>query len=152
MPDDAQEWFFSLSEAQDEARRWLNLGDFSRVEIYCPDTESMFETITYKQLRVEENSAVLAFDIDIDIDIRSDGKTVWVNAADGSCIGRFGRAGIDIHKTGSQQLAGEGECLFCTHEPTTEADYDLFTARMQQLYGVTVGPEHRPHSFKCVPR
>lgn len=65
--------------------------------------------------------------------------TVWVNGPDGSCIGRFSkRFGIDVHRTATAQLAGEGECLMCTHKPADQASWQLFVEAMQRHHGVTV--------------
>ena len=65
--------------------------------------------------------------------------TVWVNGPDGSCIGRFSkRYGIDVHRTATAQLAGEGECIMCTHAPADHASWLLFVEAMQQHHGVTV--------------
>lgn len=68
--------------------------------------------------------------------------TVWVNGFDGSCIGRFSkRYGIDVHRTASAQLAGEGECLMCTHAPADHASWLTFVDAMQEHHGVTVPPD-----------
>ena len=68
--------------------------------------------------------------------------TVWINGADGSCIGRFSkRFGIDIHRTATAQLAGEGECIMCTHEPSDRTSWSLFIDAMRQHHGVTVPAE-----------
>ncbi|RCW65152.1 hypothetical protein [Pseudorhodoferax soli] len=68
--------------------------------------------------------------------------TVWVNGYDGSSIGRFSkRFGIDVHRTGTAQLAGEGECLVCTHGPADHATWLLFIEAMQQHHGVQVQPD-----------
>lgn len=56
--------------------------------------------------------------IDYCIDVSSEGSTVWINSADGSCIGRFSkRFGLDVHRTLTEQMAGGSQCLHCTHEP-----------------------------------
>lgn len=60
-----------------------------------------------------------------------DGATVWVNAADGSCIGRFSRRyGIDVHATVAEQVRGGRQCLFCTHEPADQAAWEAFCDAM----------------------
>jgi hypothetical protein len=75
-------------------------------------------------------------------DITSDGKTVWVNGSEGA-LGRFGLNGIDVHQP---RIAGEehGECLHCTHERTTRADWDVFVAKMFEHFGITVPQQHMP--------
>ncbi len=69
---------------------------------------------------------------------------VWVSCADGSCIGRFGKMGIDVHKTLTQQLAGEGECLECTHGRTTPADWHRFVASMMKHYQIDLSDMEMP--------
>lgn len=77
-------------------------------------------------------------------EIDSDGRTVWVNSAMGVCVGRFSRFGIDIHRDFTAQVAGEPECLDCTHEKPTLAEWERFKSGMMEHYGVVVGDEHRP--------
>lgn len=71
-------------------------------------------------------------------DIQSDGRVVWVHSSAGHTVARFGANGIDVH------TADSTACLDCTHGPTGLADWDRFVASVQEHYGVTVGPEHRP--------
>ncbi len=78
------------------------------------------------------------------VKIESDGVTAWVNASDGSCIGRFGRMGVDVHTTITSQMAGSGQCLECTHGPVGLAEWRLFQRAMSQHYGVAVSDEHMP--------
>jgi hypothetical protein len=80
-------------------------------------------------------------------EISTDGRTVWVNSA--VCLGRFGRLGIDVHKDITEQMARTGtECLFCTHTPTTRADWDLFVVKMKELHGVIVPQKYMPRRFR----
>lgn len=76
--------------------------------------------------------------------VESDGRTVWVNAGDGSCIGRFSRFGIDVHRTASAQMRGESECLDCTHALPDPAGWKRFQEGMRLHHGVDVGDEHMP--------
>lgn len=78
------------------------------------------------------------------IAIESDGNTVWVNSQTGMCIGRFSRFGIDIHRDFHQQADGKGECLNCTHERPSIAEWERFKSGMREHYGVSVGDEHKP--------
>jgi hypothetical protein len=80
-------------------------------------------------------------------DISSDGITVWVNNAVG-CIGRFGRNGIDIHHMPGSAESLKTECLFCTHAPTTRADWDLFVKKMLEFYKVNVPAKYMPRRFR----
>ena len=81
--------------------------------------------------------------------ITSDGVTVWVNGP-GGLLGRFGRNGVDIHRPLNDQEE-KGECLSCTHEPTTLADWNLFVQQMLKHCGVSVHYEkYMPDRF-CAP-
>jgi hypothetical protein len=82
--------------------------------------------------------AELGYEINVD----ATRGVVWVNGFDGSCIGRFSkRFGIDVHRTSTAQLAGEGECLMCTHQPADHGAWLLFVEAMQQHHGVKVAPD-----------
>ena len=76
--------------------------------------------------------------------IDTDGRTVWVTGSDGSCIGRFGRMGVDVHRPFEQQLDGKGECLTCTHGPTGDAEWQLFVAEMLRHHEVGINDAYRP--------
>ena len=84
-------------------------------------------------------AAVITNDEDLHVQVSPDGKTVWVHALDGSTVGRFSKTfGMDCHTTVTEQLAGAGQCLHCTHEPPGPAEWDLFCDLMHQHYGITV--------------
>lgn len=73
------------------------------------------------------------------VQVSDDHKTVWVHALDGSTVGRFSRTfGIDAHTTVTQQLAGAAQCLHCTHEPPTHADWLMFCRLMKEHHGIAV--------------
>lgn len=84
--------------------------------------------------------------------IDTDGRTVWVNGAYG-CLGRFGVAGIDIHRSVEEQRAGQGECLYCTHvelgKETTLKDWEIFVEKMREFYGIKISRRYMPTRF-CV--
>lgn len=77
-------------------------------------------------------------------EIVADGRTVWINHAEGYCIGRFGRVGSEVHRTMRDQYTGLGECLECRHGPTGPADWRAFQAAMLAHYGVTVSDRFAP--------
>lgn len=74
------------------------------------------------------------------VEVSSCGSTVWVHSGrDGSCIGRFSkRFGIDVHHTGTEQLAGSAECIYCTHGPAGPQDWARFCSEMKQHHDVEV--------------
>lgn len=77
--------------------------------------------------------------VDYCIDVSADGRTVWVNGADGSCIGRFSkRFGLDVHKTSIEQFSGESQCLHCTHEPAGPSAWSEFRAQILLHYKIHV--------------
>jgi hypothetical protein len=79
--------------------------------------------------------------------ILSDGRSVWVNAADGCCTGRFARGGVDIHLDGEQQVKQGIECIDCFDRTDDfEQDWQRFTRGMKQHYGVEINDEHKPSS------
>lgn len=75
--------------------------------------------------------------------IETDGKTVWVNGAD-ACLGRFSRFGVDVHRTLAEQLAGNGQCLACTHEMADIGAWEMFQEAMKRHHGVVVSDRYRP--------
>jgi hypothetical protein len=70
------------------------------------------------QLQVSENNA-----------------RVWVNAPDGSCIGRYNARGlVDVHRSATAQMAGGSECLDCSHEGDERSQWNLFVEAMLRHY------------------
>lgn len=73
------------------------------------------------------------------IDVAPDGRRLWINSADGSCIARFDkRFGLDVHRTATAQMEGAPECLRCTHGPAGQEEWDLFRAQVLEHYGIEV--------------
>lgn len=73
------------------------------------------------------------------VQVSQDGRTVWVHADDGSTVGRFSLVfGMDVHTSVTEQLAGAGQCLRCTHEPPGQADWDEFCDLMLSQYGIAI--------------
>ncbi|WP_237113906.1 hypothetical protein [Pseudomonas aeruginosa] len=67
------------------------------------------------------------------------GTRLWVNAPDGSCVGRFSkRFGSDLHNTVTAMMAGASECIHCTHGEASVEDWDAFRAKLQAAYQVTL--------------
>ncbi len=82
-----------------------------------------------------------------DHQIVSDGTTVWVNHSTGYCMARFGRMGIDIHRSPDEQELHGTQCLHCTHGPTGEAEWNEFVEQMKALFGIVVPDKFRPLRF-----
>jgi hypothetical protein len=71
--------------------------------------------------------------------VSGDGSVVWVNAPDGSCIGRFNKMGhVDVHRTAQEQASGKGECLDCSHGGEAKGQWRRFRESMKLHYGVEV--------------
>ena len=72
-----------------------------------------------------------------DIEIMTDGITVWVNTPEG-LIGRLGPRGIDVHaKPGS-----DVHCLDCRRLP--ENPWESFVGSMEKHHGVTIQKKWQP--------
>lgn len=69
----------------------------------------------------------------------SNGSTLWINGADGACIGRFTARHVEIHRGFAAQMAGEGECLDCFDRTDDfEADWARFVHGMVMFHNVIV--------------
>jgi hypothetical protein len=77
-------------------------------------------------------------------EIDSDGRTVWVNSHEGCCIGRFSKAGIDVHHDAQEQIARGHQCLDCRKGPTGREDWVHFKEAMWKHFLVIVGDQHMP--------
>ena len=73
-----------------------------------------------------------------------DGRSVWVNDETGCCIGRFTRRGVDVHKTGPDQVATGIQCLDCFHDVEPAHAWDRFVRSMKLHHGVSVPVSARP--------
>ena len=81
----------------------------------------------------------LVEDVDYELEVAANGQTLWLNAVDGSCIGRFSKKfGIDVHNSFTAQMAGSGECICCTHAPAGTAEWDQFRAVVLAHYGIEI--------------
>lgn len=87
----------------------------------------------------------MAYTTKAEYEIHDDGTTVWVNGPMG-LLGRFGNAGIDVHKPANEQHF-TGECLHCTHKMTTKEDWDIFKAKMLEHFKIEVPDKHKPRRF-----
>lgn len=78
------------------------------------------------------------------IEITHDSRTVWINDAEGCCIGRFSKHGIDVHHDMAGQIELGVSCLDCKCGPTTIADWLAFKEAMFKHHQVVVGDERMP--------
>ena len=85
-------------------------------------------------------------------EIYGDGRTVWVNGPDGSCLGRFGLLGVDIHRSATDQINGEPECLVCTHGRVSPTEWRHFVTAMAEHHGIQIPPELRPNFLDAAHR
>jgi hypothetical protein len=63
---------------------------------------------------------------------------VWIHASDGSTVGRFGKMGVDLHNTVTEQMQGAPECRLCTHGRPSVKEWDLFREKAAEWWGVSV--------------
>lgn len=73
-----------------------------------------------------------------EVQISENNDAVWVHASDGSTVGRFGKMGIDIHNTVTEQLAGKPECRLCTHGQVTEKEWGIFREKALEYWQVNI--------------
>lgn len=66
---------------------------------------------------------------------------VWIHASDGSTVGRFGRMGIDLHNTVTEQMHGMPECRLCTHGKPSKGDWALFREKAMEWWGVEISTD-----------
>lgn len=71
------------------------------------------------------------------VEVSSDGTTVWVNGANGWCVGRFSASGILYGQSGETRPG-----------PLTAGDWKAFRARMIDVHGVKVSDRHTPNFLK----
>jgi len=76
-----------------------------------------------------------------------DSQRVWVNADDGSSVGRFSHYGVDVHRTVTEQLEGKGQCLDCYRDGGM-AGWKRFCELMLEHFGVTIPEEAMPTYLK----
>ncbi|WP_371438319.1 hypothetical protein [Polaromonas sp.] len=77
--------------------------------------------------------------MDDHIQISSCGRTLWVHGTDGSTVGRFSTIfGMDVHTTFQQQMDGANQCLHCTHQQPTRADWIEFCRLMSVHHQISV--------------
>ncbi len=73
------------------------------------------------------------------VQVSRDGNTVWVHACDGSTVGRFSKIfGMDVHRTVTEQMNGQPQCLKCTHEAPGLDQWIEFCDLMEKHYKVIV--------------
>lgn len=66
-------------------------------------------------------------------------RALWVHdSTDGSTVGRFGRMGVDIHNSVTDQMNGKPECLFCTHGKAGVEDWELFRKKAKELWDLNI--------------
>jgi hypothetical protein len=63
---------------------------------------------------------------------------VWIHACDGSTVGRFGKMGVDLHNSITEQLGGAPQCRLCTHGRVTTEDWQMFRDKAAEWWGVDV--------------
>ena len=74
----------------------------------------------------------------------SDGKTVWINAKDGCCLGRYVHSRLivhmDVHRDTDGQIESGTACMNCAEGSTWEG----FKSAMLKHHGIMVPDDHKP--------
>ena len=66
-------------------------------------------------------------------------KKLWVHKNTGETVARFDkRFGIDIHNSIEAQENGAPECLYCTHQPASAFEFNIFCEKVYQLFNVRI--------------
>lgn len=73
--------------------------------------------------------------------VRSDGRTVWVDVS-GHTVGRFSQFGVDIH------LPDSSGCLDCSHTRPTVDDWVRFVFGMLEHHDVQIPDRHMPRFLR----
>jgi len=82
---------------------------------------------------------VMARETGYELEISASNDTIWIHSyEDGSTVGRFGKMGVDIHNTVTDQLAGAPQCRVCTHGKVSPKDWALFKEKALEFWGVIV--------------
>jgi len=63
---------------------------------------------------------------------------VWIHASDGSTVGRFGKMGVDLHNTVTEQMRGMPQCRLCTHGKPSKSEWAMFREKALEWWGVQV--------------
>ena len=87
------------------------------------------------------------------IELSQTRNAVWIHSCDdGSTVGRFGRMGVDIHTSVTEQRGGASECRLCTHGKVTRADWDLFREKALEFWQVTVPADAFDENLFATPK
>lgn len=85
--------------------------------------------------------------VEYELEVADSKNAVWIHASDGSTVGRFGRMGVDLHNTITDQLSGMPECRLCTHGRVSKKEWMLFIEKAKEFWGVVVPVDSFDHDF-----
>ena len=74
------------------------------------------------------------------LQIKTDGRTVWINSNRGMCVGRF-----SAHADYEAQLQGT-HCLDCCHGLPFDESWERFKTSMESHYLIAIGDEFKPRA------
>lgn len=73
------------------------------------------------------------------LEISKQRDAIWIHSfEDGSTVGRFGKMGVDIHNTVTEQLAGADQCRLCTHGRVGIKEWDLFREKALEFWNINI--------------
>lgn len=90
-----------------------------------------------KKISISPKSPALEYEVQLS----ASRDAVWVHASDGSTVGRFGKMGIDIHSSVTDQMNGASQCDLCTHGLVTAQDWATFRKEASARWGVKIPEE-----------
>lgn len=76
--------------------------------------------------------------------IEWDGRCVWINDNTGCCIGRFTRNGVDVHRTGPEQVGTGQQCLDCFNDADPSLAWSRFVDSMRVHHRVEIPAGAKP--------
>lgn len=75
------------------------------------------------------------------VEIKTDGRTVWVNGPAGGMLARLGPMGIDVHEVG--RWSGDKHCVDCRPCPPVDV-WDAFVASVKRHHALEIPKSFRP--------
>lgn len=82
-------------------------------------------------------------------EVSTDGRTVWINRADGMCLGRFSKNGYEISR--GAQVLDKSHYLLAEAGPTDLDDWEVFCVCMMGHHNIDVPFDYAPDFLDVSP-
>lgn len=76
--------------------------------------------------------------VQYEVQIALSRDAVWIHASDGSTVGRFGKMGVDLHNTVTEQMRGMPQCRLCTHGKPSKSEWAMFREKVLEWWGIDI--------------